>query len=154
LDEPILTAELERAKREGNAVAGKAFLITPDDLTKIQQEAYKSKGIMHIKGTLADFVSWLAKQFPTGLSPRDIVRKESNYSNEDLASLSEDDLEAAQSLVSVRPDYLKAHFRQLADADKALRARQFLRGFPPTLADKCIQYPCPTCCDGRSLCRA
>jgi len=55
LSEPILYAELERAKRLVDEESGRGFVITPDNLSAIDISALRSKGLVHIKATLEDF---------------------------------------------------------------------------------------------------
>ncbi len=132
MNEPILTAELERAKREGELASGRAYLVTPDDLSPIRQAGLKARGIVHIKGTLETFTSWLYRHFPRGLLPRDIVASSNHYSPDALASLTPMDLEAAQSLKPIYPSEQLNLARQLGEAQKVQLARQFLQGFPPS----------------------
>ena len=55
LSEPILKAELSRAGRDTNLVPGRAYIITPDDLSPIHSSSFQSRGIIHIRSTLNDF---------------------------------------------------------------------------------------------------
>lgn len=132
LAEPILTAELERAKRDGNLVSGRAYLVTPDNFSAIKMASLKAKGIVHIKATLEQFAQWLGQKFPHGLSPRDVLAKVNNYSDDVLHSLTRDDLDIARSLRPIDPGALRTSFDLLAESQKAHLARQFLRGFPPS----------------------
>ena len=133
LAEPILAAELARAQRGKGISSGRAFLITPDILTPIQKASFEARGIVHICATLADFVNWLSKSFPNGLSPREILRNTNQFTGRNaLESLSESDLSIARSLFPLNMSELstKASARNVADRDKY--AKQFLRGAPPT----------------------
>ncbi|WP_140870074.1 hypothetical protein [Sphingomonas oligophenolica] len=132
MNEPILTAELERAKREGELASGCAYLVTPDDLSPIRQAGLKARGIVHFQGTLEIFTNWLARQFPSGLLPRDIVAASNHYSPDALATLTPMDLEAAQSLKPIYPSEKLNLARQMDEGQKAQLARQFLQGFPPS----------------------
>ncbi len=132
MNEPILTAELERAKREGELASGRAYLVTPDDLSPIREAGLKARGIVHFKGTLKTFTTWLAHEFPRGLHPRDVVASSNHYSPDALASLTPMDLEAAQALRPIYPSEKSNAARQLREPQKAQLARQFLQGFPPS----------------------
>ncbi|MBB5049489.1 hypothetical protein HNR60_004267 [Rhodopseudomonas rhenobacensis] len=132
LDEPILSAELERARREANSNFGRAFLVTPDNLSPIKLASLEARGISHIKGTLEEFSVWLSKNLPGGRSPKQILATSNNYSDEALDSLTRDDLAVAQFLRQVSPAKLSQAIGSTSGSEKSRMARQFLRGFPPT----------------------
>lgn len=132
LDEPILTAELERAKRQGISSPGQAYLITPDDLSAVRLAGLKARGIVHVKSTLADFVSWLGRIYPKGLGPKQVVTVANNYDEDALLHLKPADLEAAQALRPISPTAITLTLHDLSFQSKANLARQFLQGFPPT----------------------
>jgi hypothetical protein len=99
LSEPILSSELERAKRDEKSVAGRAFLITPGELAPIAAAKISAKGIVHVSATLAEFSKWLGRHFPTGLDPKAVVARTSRYSDErTLGSLSPGEVEVARHL--------------------------------------------------------
>lgn len=133
LAEPILAAELERAKRESEGSGlGKAFLITPDQLSPIEHSSFLARGITHVKATLADFVGWLKAQFPQGLSPKDVLTKANNFTDADLlSSISVDDIGIAHSLFPIDASALAARAITYDRADHDRDARNFLRGSPP-----------------------
>lgn len=132
LDEPILMAELERAKHADISSTGQAFLITPDDLSPIKLGSLKARGIVHIKATLADFVGWLRSMHPNGLDPKQVITVSNNYDEDALQYLKPADLEAAQALHPINPKNLALNLRDLPFQAKANMARRFLQGFPPT----------------------
>ncbi|MGJ4889025.1 SIR2 family protein [Bradyrhizobium sp. HKCCYLRH3099] len=133
LKEPILAAELERVKKDSASIAGgKAFLITPDELSPIQRGAFKARGIVHIQATLGDFVRWLKTQLNGGWTAKDVVKFASRFDDRILDALTRDDLAIAQSLRPIDPVDLRARANALDSSDKAHLARQFLRGFPPS----------------------
>lgn len=132
LDEPILLAELERAKRDQNSNLGRGYVITPDDLSPIKKGHLSARGIIHIKGTLEDFSSWLMRRMPHGRSAQEVISATSHIPEEALAGLSKDDLVAAQSIRQVEPSRLRALVGQMSATALAMSARQFLRGAPPT----------------------
>lgn len=57
LSEPIFKAEIERAKRNGTLSSGRGYVITPEELSQIQEKSLKGKGLVHVKATLEDFVA-------------------------------------------------------------------------------------------------
>lgn len=132
LEEPILTAELERAKRPGISLAGQAFLITPDDLSALKLAGLKARGIVHVKASLADFVGWLRSMHPNGLGPKQIVTASNKYGPEALQLLKPADLEAAQAIRPIVGTQLALDLRDVSFQQKSNLARQFLQGFPPT----------------------
>ncbi len=134
IEEPILAAELERAKRDGSGVSGKAFLITPDALSPIKTSSLKAKGIVHVKATLEDFATWLIDRFPSGTSPTNIIFKTNQYPDSALDIITKRDLETASSIYPILSDQLTTEVRRKTSIELAHLARQFLRGFPPTWA--------------------
>ena len=132
LDEPILMAELERAKRHGISSPGQAFLITPDDLSPLKLAGLKARGVLHVKATLADFVAWLRSIHPNGLGPKQVITVANNYDQDALQHLKPADLEAAQALRPISPANLALSLKDISFQAKSNVARQFLQGFPPT----------------------
>ncbi|CAN5502227.1 hypothetical protein BH10PSE14_BH10PSE14_40420 [soil metagenome] len=134
LAEPILEAELERAKRDsGNTGLGKAFLITPDVLSPIELGSFAARGITHVQATLADFTEWLGSQFSKGLSPKEVLSKANSFTDqEQLSNINSDDIGIAHSLFPIDSTALatRAATYDLADHDRD--ARNFLRGSPPS----------------------
>ncbi|WP_225206712.1 P-loop NTPase [Novosphingobium huizhouense] len=133
LAEPILSAELERAKRgSGDTGLGKAFLITPDVLSQIERNSFAARGITHIQATLGDFTDWLKLQFPSGLSPKDVLSKANNFTNDDqLSNLNSEDIGIAHSLFPIDATALATRAATYNRADHERDARNFLRGSPP-----------------------
>lgn len=133
LSEPILFAEIERAKRSRSEEAGRGFIVTPDKLSPIETSAFKARGLTHITGTLGEFMDWLSRALPAGNSPRDVLARTHNFSVEDLdKKISNSDIEAVSALYPRDMDRVYARAVSLTDAEKNQEARRFLRGFPPT----------------------
>lgn len=132
LEEPIMAAELERASREANSNLGRGFLITPDTLSPIKLGSLEARGISHIQGTLEDFYSWLVVKMPGGRSAKQVVAESSHFSEDALDNLTREDLAAAQFLRQVVPSRLRQIVGAMLPTQKALMARQFLRGAPPS----------------------
>ncbi len=132
LNEPILSAEIDRVKRETDSQVGRAFLITPDELTPIRQRALRARGIVHVRGTLESFIEWLGTKIPDGSTPLDVLRKKNAYSNSEIEQITKAEIDIAHSLYPVNPSELRLKTRQLDGADYTALARQFLNGFPPS----------------------
>ena len=76
LKEPLFFHQVEKYKKLANITSNNAsFIITPDTLTPITLKDFERSNLHHISGTLDDFIDWLKKEFPKGLSPIDIVSK-------------------------------------------------------------------------------
>ncbi|MBR1204383.1 MULTISPECIES: SIR2 family protein [unclassified Bradyrhizobium] len=132
LQEPILNAELERARREANSNFGRAFLVTPDKLSPIEVGSLRARGITHLRGTLEEFSNWLSVNLPGGRAPKQVVAENNNYSNEALDSLTREDMAAAHFLHHVSNQQLSQALGSMSATAKSTMARQFLRGFPPS----------------------
>ncbi len=134
LKEPILSAELERAKRaaNSNAAVGKAFAITPDELSPIELAGLKARGIVHVRATLSDFDHWLASNLPDGLTPRDVLGNTGEFSSRDLDALTPADFSLAHSLYPLDVRQIQTRLAATVAADHDQMARRFLRGSPPT----------------------
>lgn len=134
LAEPILSAELERSKREvGGEGFGRAFLITPDTLSPIQRGSFAARGIVHIEGTLADFAEWLRKTFPAGLTPKDVLGKANNFTDPSkISGLTAQDIGIAHALYPLDMVELVARSATTSAPDHDRDARNFLRGAPPS----------------------
>ncbi|WP_238192792.1 SIR2 family protein [Methylobacterium frigidaeris] len=132
LAEPILTTEIERAKRDGKIVGGKSFLITPDKLSVIQTANLKAKGIVHIQSTLEDFVKWLKIQIPGGWSPKDVVSLSNNLHSNYLDGISYDEIPALHNVKPILVRQIRDNFVHLTKTDQDRRARNFLEGFQPS----------------------
>lgn len=131
LDEPILAAELERARRENSSNLGRAFLVTPDKLTPIKKGSLDAKGVSHIRGTLEDFVNWLSSKMPSGRSAKEVVATNNSLPEDALDNLTREDLATAQFLRQVSPARLRQLVGSMSPTAVSLMARQFLRGAPP-----------------------
>lgn len=133
MDEPILHAQLEIAKREQNSTIGRSYAITPEHLTIIKSASLRSKGVVHINATLKDFVDWLKRHFPEGLSAQRVLANTNLFPDEKiLSNLTKEDLDAAKSLRRVSLSQTRTLLNSKSQADIQLIARRFLRGFPPT----------------------
>ena len=131
LDEPVLWAQIERAKRSENSASGLGFVVTPGKVTEVQQQSLRNKGIVHVQATLKDFVAWLNKRFPEGVSPEDIV-KLTSLENRDVQGLKPEDLNAAHYLRPIVLGDLRRRLTETSIAEVTRRGRLFYQGFGPT----------------------
>jgi tetratricopeptide (TPR) repeat protein len=132
LSEPILALELERAKRDKEST-GRGYVVTPDDLSLLQKAAFRSRGLIHINATLADFIAWLNERFPKGLSPKDVILRTNEFSSKQVDDkFSNDDIAVASSIFPRKMDILRARAVSADKAELSHAARVFLRGAPPT----------------------
>lgn len=131
LSESIFKAEIERAKRDGKFVAGRGYVITPEQPSIIQLRSLRAKGLVHINATLEHFVAWLESQFPDGIRSADVLGKTSGYTDTVLATLSNDDIATAHFLKPIKAIDLLNRYRGLGQAEVTQKARQFLQGFGP-----------------------
>jgi len=89
---------------------------------------------VHIKATLEDFVGWLNREFPKGISPREVLARTHNFSTDDLGSrISNADLESASALYPRDMAQIFARAASAAPADTNREARRFLRAFSTDL---------------------
>jgi len=131
LDEPILWAQIERAKRTENTAVGLGFVATPGKITQIQAQNLRNHGIVHIEANLVQFSEWINREFPKGHTPQDVVRLTS-IENQDLSVLTPDDINAAHYLKPVLLSNAKEQFSKKTDTQRNLIGRRFYEGFPPS----------------------
>jgi tetratricopeptide (TPR) repeat protein len=134
LNEPILAAELERARPRNNVGFGLAYLVTPDNFSEIQLNDFRSRNIVIVQATLADFVSWIKRKIGAKMTPIDVGRRVSAFVD-NLASriqVSRSDVDVGQSIRIRSWTLAKADADQLKGSTHAITARAFLEGMPPT----------------------
>lgn len=142
LNEPILQAHLELAKRDGGLSTGRSYLIVPETLSEIKRASLKSKGIIHLQGSLFDFVRWLEQKFTNGLTPEHVLANSNQFPDaERLRSLTRDELDSANSLRPVYISKIKTALHAMASPELNLIARRFLRGFPPNWTIAASEIP-------------
>jgi tetratricopeptide (TPR) repeat protein len=131
LNESILSLELERLKSIYSDGLGRAFLITRSSLSPIETASLRSRRIIHIQGTLAQFVDWLQSQLPSPPSPRDIVLASNNLIGVgEISSISRRDLEIASSIFPIKAPDIYGAVARLLPNDLQARGRNFLMGLP------------------------
>lgn len=134
LNEPIMSAELDRARPNPDSGLGVAFLVTPDTFTEVQLANFAARNIVTIKATLAEFVSWLKAKVGGRLTPVDVVRKNSALIEEIAAqaNLTDADIRTAQSIVLHTWSDAKRRADSLQGLEKSKFARGYLQGNPPS----------------------
>jgi tetratricopeptide (TPR) repeat protein len=134
LKEPILSMELDRARRSAGSELGRAYLVSPDRPTPIQQNALRARQIVHVEGTLGDFVRWLQQEFGGRLSPEQAAANGNQFAGvvAGKVSVTSDDIETARSIFPINREHLRARLQGMTDAAHHQLARAYLRGFPPT----------------------
>lgn len=134
LNEPILSLELERARKDRDNGLGKAYVIIPDELSAIQTASLASRNIVHLKGTLSDFVQWVSKGQPGKYTPRQSMKKGLSFAS----VLANDQTIGQQDLDTARPIFQVSWTSASSDASaldvvvKDKLAREFLEGSPPS----------------------
>ncbi len=134
LKEPILSAELDRARPNTDSSLGTAFLITPDEFTALQKAAYQARNIVVVRGTLADFADWLRGAISGGLSPLQISKKRNTFT-ETLASRITPTLAEISTANFIRVQTwqdAKSKAEELQGLKRQRAARAFLEGEPPS----------------------
>ncbi len=134
LQEPILSAELHRARGRVNSGLGRAFLVTPDSFTPVQAGSYRARNLVPLQGYLSDFSDWLRATFSKRLSPVDVAAEVSKVAREIATrhSVSLADLETARSLFLIEAGATSAEVGTWTPSQRRQFAREFLEGGPPT----------------------
>lgn len=134
LDEPTLYHQIERYKERAGVSAPLSYVITPE-ATPIQVASLESYGLLHIPGTIKNFVEWLNSTFTPIPSPLDIAKTR----HPELATLLEgssneersNKAELFKDVISVDRQKLSAR----STCSHLGTVRQFYKGFKPTWTD-------------------
>ncbi|KAB0265600.1 SIR2 family protein [Microvirga brassicacearum] len=134
LNEPILSAELDRARPNAEASLGTAFLITPDQFTALQKAAYQARNIVVLQGTLADFIEWLRKTIGRGMSPLEISEERNSFTKAVASRMSPTraEISTANSILVHTWQDAKNKADELQGLKRQQAARAFLEGEPPS----------------------
>jgi hypothetical protein len=134
LKEPILSAELDRARPNANASLGTAFLITPDEFTALQKAAYQARNIVVVQGTLADFIDWLGKTVGRGMSPLEVSKKKNSFTEAVASRITPTraEISTANSILVHTWQDAKSKADELQGLKRQQAARAFLEGEPPS----------------------
>ncbi|MBP2537586.1 SIR2 family protein [Agrobacterium tumefaciens] len=134
LREPILSAEIDRARPNAEASLGTAFLITPDDFTPLQKAAYETRNIVVIKGTLADFINWLKGNLGHGITPLQISKEQNSFTDALATKIvaTRSEITTANSILVQTWQDAKKRADELQGLKRRQAARAFLEGEPPS----------------------
>jgi tetratricopeptide (TPR) repeat protein len=134
LEEPILAAELDRARPSLDTHLGIAFLITPDDFTPLQLAGLAARNIVVIKAVLADFIQWLDQTLGSQIAPLTVLEGNSSFISALTARIvpTRLDVETATSIILHTWSDAKNKADDLHDLARTQAARAFLEGQPPT----------------------
>jgi hypothetical protein len=132
LNEPILAAELDRARPHPNAGLGMAFLVTPDQFTEVQLAGFEARNIVVLQATLEQFVGWLQSKLAKKLTPLDVARQTNAFADKMASRLVASDVAIAQSIIRHDWSTTSREIAQLGAEAKSRAGRAFLEGAPPT----------------------
>lgn len=134
LNEPILSAELDRARPAPGLGLGLAFLVTPDTFSEVQLASFKARNIVVVQATLAGFVEWLRSTSGKKVTPIDVARRVNAFADELSArfSVNAADVDTAQSIIVHTWQDTKSQADKLGDVALAKAAQNYLEGAPPT----------------------
>lgn len=134
LKEPILSAELERARPDPEASLGTAFLITPDEFSQLQKDAFEARNIVVIQAVLSDFVSWLSANVGREMTPLEVSTAQHSFTGELATRIkpTRAELGTANSILLHTWKDAKAKADELTGLKYKQTARAFLEGSPPT----------------------
>lgn len=134
LEETVLSVELDRARPTPGAGLGRAYLITPNDMTPIQVSSLRSRNIIPLKGTLADLVDLLAEGLGASFQPADVAAVVSTFASSLLEELDLDNrsVETAKSIYRITWSAIVAENQQYPPEVVRRAAREFLEGSPPS----------------------
>lgn len=144
LKEPILSAELDRARPSPTSGLGMAFLVTPDKFTGVQLAGFKARNITVINANLAEFVEWIQAREGQAISPVDVARRSNAFVDRLLttvASVGTSDVEAAEYIVPRGWRPAKADADAFNQVNLRKESRAFLEGSPPTWALAATDVP-------------
>ncbi len=130
-DEPLLSAQIERAKSETGPRVGTSFLITPEDIGDIRRQSLAKHGIVHLQGALSDFISTVQARYPDGVRPRQILSRTSRLAPDEDVELSHRDISALNAFKLIDQEFLSAKMRSVRDRIESV-GKTFYSGFPPS----------------------
>lgn len=134
LNEPIFSLELERARKDRDNGLGKAYVVVPDELSAIQTASLASRNIVHLKGTLADFVQWVSHGQPGKYTPRQSIKKGLSFASvlANDQTIGQRDLDTARPIFQVSWKSASSDASALETSAKDRLAREFLEGAAPS----------------------
>ena len=134
LKEPILSAELDRARPYPDKGFGRAFLITPDNFSPVMEANLKARNICVVKSTLLDLVNWLKLKFERHITPVDVGKNVSAFARElgDKLELTATDVDSTRTVFLHTWADTKRDADALLPGDKQRYGRAYLEGSAPS----------------------
>ena len=134
LKEPILSAELDRARSHPGAGLGRAFLVTPDSFSPLTHANLEARNICVVSATLSEFTKWLKSQSERRITPIDVAKKVSAFAREVTSQLeiTARDIDAVRTVVLHTWSDTKRDADSLQEAERHRLGRTFLEGAPPS----------------------
>lgn len=126
LDEPLFRHVIERYKINHNKSSPlRSFLLTKN-ISAVKANSLRNYNIEYIEGDISTFTKWLRAEYPTGLKPRDILKK-----------VRPEYFDNSDSLIVVNRASLALH----SDSKSNSKICDFYRGFKPTWNDILMNVP-------------
>lgn len=134
LEEPILSAELERARPARGAGLGQAYLVSPSAITQIKRLSLEARQIIYIQATLLEFTDFLRAELGNEFGPAFIASEISKFASETVKAKN---LTSSEAVLAT---YIFQHRHSAAYSDAAqypidvqnAAARKYLEGNPPS----------------------
>jgi len=143
LKEPILSAELDRARPNADAGLGRAFLVTPDEFSPVMEANLAARNICVIRATLAELIGWLKARTEKQVTPVDVAMRVNAFARElrDKLEVTASDMDVARTVVLHTWADTKRDADALQQADKRRLGRSYLEGAAPTWAIAATDIP-------------
>ena len=134
LKEPILSAELDRARPHLAAGLGRAFLVTPDAFSPVMSANLSARNVCVINATLGELIQWLKSKTDKHVTPVDVAKNVSAFARELSAKLEVDaaDVDATRTVILHTWADTKRDADALQTVDKQRLGRSYLEGRAPT----------------------
>lgn len=134
LREPILSAELDRARPNPDAGLGRAFLVTPDHFSAVMAANLAARNICIISATLGEFVEWLKSQGEKQVTPTDVALNVNAFARElvEKSEVTAADIDTSRTITLHTWADAKRDADALRKSEKERLGRLFLEGTPPS----------------------
>ena len=134
LKEPILSAELDRARPNPDAGLGRGFLVTPNEFSPVMTANLSARNICVVRATLGELISWLKSRIEKKITPVDVALKVNAFARELSSKLeiTRADVDIAQTVVLHTWADTKRDADTLQKVQKQKLGRSFLEGTAPT----------------------
>lgn len=134
LKEPILSAELDRARPNPDAGLGRAFLVTPDEFSPVMMANLSARNFCVLRATLEELVSWLKSRIERKVTPVDVALKVNAFARElsEKLDVTKADVDAVRTVVLRTWANTKRDADALQKSERQKLGRSFLEGTAPT----------------------